>query len=662
MSTCQRCGEPMAPEEAACSRCERGMNPEPAPFETLPPKRCPWCRTVIAAPAVEGLLHCPSCAKGFEDEEEWVRRCRAAAFIATRPIPHPPEPPPPRPAWLGAAGGSLLVSAAFYLAVGLFIGRSGLIVPCIALALIQVIAGTAVLTGWRSADSFVRFAAGVSVLVPLFSLPAIYFVGLFALFCRPEVLKYYGGRHEALPDRLRHPMLAWLIVVIAVAAGVQVLVVAEAVDTARRWNDPLSPLLDVGARTNLFFVQHWLWAPVGVLGGLCILGLWGKINRPGFLAVATLSIAAVVALCVPAAVEAHVYSRQALEAAKYVDEKDVQRLLWGSREPDAKVRVAALWAMEATNRSARIAVPVFTRALGDPDRRVRLAGACGMARFDPAAEGILPVLLSALEDDRASADEADRASRALGYLGPRAHPALSLLVDRFRRSEAPLLAMVELAPASIPGVTAQLGDADPEARRRAARVLRLIGPAARSAAGPLALALKDADPGVRADAALALGEIQRDKAVDLLRPLLADDPAVARAAAEALCSLGLKDGLPKLAEGSNALNALRTPAIWDHLSRTFLDKDVEGTATEIVIDLGERAVMCPEVSPECSDLPSLQPFRRLFAATRRRSVLEALTSLDAPFVLDSDRLRILTPEQARAFWTEWLAASQKRRE
>jgi len=638
------------------------MAPQPASFETLPPKRCPSCRAEIQTPAVEGLLRCPSCAKEFEDEEEWVRRCRVAAFAATRPVPQPPEPPPPRPAWLGGAGLSLLVCAGLYLAAGLLVGRGGLIIPCVALALIQAIAGIALLSGWRSADGFVRFAAGVSALVPVFALPAVYFVGLFALFTRPEVLKYYGTRADPLPERLRHPMLAWLIVVLGAAAGLQAVIVTGAVEIARRWNDPLSPLLNIGARTNAFFLENWTWAPVGILGGLCILGLWGRINRAGFLAVATLSIAAVVGLCAPAAVEAHVYSRLAAEAAKYLEEKDVQRLVWGTREPDAKIRMAALWSMEATGRSAKVAVPVFTRALKDPDRRVRLAGACGLARFDPAAEGMLPILIATLENEQASEDESDRAARALGYTGPRARPALSLLLERFRRNDEPLQAMVELAPASIPGLTAQLGDPDAAARRRAARALRMIGPAARSAATALDDATRDPDPSVRAEAALALGDIQRDKAVDALKELLKDEPMVARAAAEALCAMGIKDGLPLLSQGSNALNALRTPALWEHLSRTILDRDVEGTATEIVMDLGERAVMCPEVSPECGDLPALQPFRRLFATSRRRSVLEALSSLDAPFVLDSDRLRILTPDQARAFWTEWFAASRKKRE
>lgn len=659
MRTCHRCGEPLSPEAAACTRCERGLSPQPFSFETLPPKRCTGCGTVITEPPVEGMLHCPSCSKDFEDHEEWVRRCRAAAATAARYIPEPPEPPPPRPAYLGGAGISLLVCAAFYLGAGIAIGRTGLIVPCVALALLQAIAGLALLTGWRNADSFVRFAAGISVLVPVFLLPAVYFVWLFARFTRPEVLKYYGHRIEPVPERLRHPMLAWLIVVVAIAAGLQVFIVNEAVHVAAAWNDPLSPLLDLGARVNLFFVDNRIWAPAGILGGIIVLGLWGKVHRPGFLAVTTLSIAAVIGLSAPAAVEAHVYIGLAAEAAKYLQEKDVQRLLWGSREPDPKIRLAALTSLEETGRSARVAVPVFEKALKDPDRRVRLAGACGLARFDPSIEGILPILISALEDDRANADEAERAVRALGYMGPRARPALSLLLERFRKGAPAEQAMIELAPASVPGVTAMLADPDPAVRRHAARALRLIGPAARSADAALADALKDPDPGVRAAAALALGEIQREKAVDALKPLLKSDETTARAAAEALCALGLKDGLG-LVPDANALNAVRTPALWDHLNRTALEHDLDGTPMELVMDLGERAVMCPEPTPEAAQLLGALPFRHLYTGTRRRSVLETLTLLGVPFVLDSDRLRILTPEQAKAFWTEWLAESRKK--
>jgi HEAT repeat protein len=652
----------MAPEEASCLRCESAMDPQPAPFETLPPRRCPFCATEIVEPAREGLLHCPRCQKDFEDHEEWVRRCRAAAFIAARPIPQPPEPPPPRPPFIRLAGASLLACAAFYAVVGFLIGRDVLIVPCIALALLQAVAGVALLTDWRHADSFVRFAAGLSTLVPIFIFPALYFVFLFWKFSSVDVVRYYGGRLDPVPDRLRHPMIAWLIVVIALVAGLYATVVAEALVTAQRWNDPLTPLLGLGERLSTFFVENRIWAPTGVFAGLCILGLWGKVSRPGFLTVATLSLVALVALGAPPVVEAHLYTKLAHEADAYLLENDQQRLIWGSREHDPKIRVAALRSLERTGRSARVAVPILTQALKDPDRRVRLAAACGLARYDPSVEGIFPVLMTALEDDRASREEADRAAIALGTTGPRARPALSLLMERFRHSDDLIPGMVEMGPAAVPGLTTALTDPDPELRRRAARTLRWIGPPARSASGALTAALKDPLPFIRAEAALALGEIQREKAIPDLKPLLRDEKTVARAAAEALCALGQRDGLSELANGSNALNALRTPALWDHLGRTVLDRDLDGTASEIIMDLGERAVLCPEVGSECADSPELQIFRRFHGALRRRTVLEVLQSLQVPFVLDSDRLRILSPDQARVFWAAWLADPSKKPE
>lgn len=652
----------MPPETASCFRCESAMAPAPAPFETLPPKRCPSCSTLILEPAREGLLHCPQCLKDFEDHEEWVRRCRAAAFIAARPIPQPSEPPPPRPRFLGAAGLTLLVCAAFYLVVGFAVGRDLLLIPCIALALLQAVAGLALLTGWRNADSLVRFTAGVSALVPIFIFPALYFVGLFSKFSGNDVVRYYGGRLDPVPERLRHPMIAWLLVVLALAAGLFASVVAGALQIARRWNDPLTPLLDLGARLSSFFVDNWTWAPTGVLAGLCILGLWGKVSRAGFLTVATLSLVAVVALGAPPVVEAHLYTKLAHEAEAYYHETDLQRLVWGSREQDPKIRVAALTSLERSGRSAHVAVPILTKALKDPDRRVRLAAACGLARYDPSVEGVLPILIAALEDDRASEEEADRAALALGTTGLRARPALSPLLERLRRGDEFIPGLVEIGPAAVPGLTTALADRDPMLRRRAARALRWIGTAARSASPALTQALKDADPSVRAEAALALGEVQREKAVDDLKPLLRDQKTVARAAAEALCALGVRDGLAELSQGSSALNAIRTPALWDHLGRTALDRDVDGTASEIVMDLGERAVLCPEVGSECSDLPSLRVFRRFNGGSRRRTVLEVLQSLQVDFVLDSDRLRILTPEQARAFWTAWLADPTKKPE
>jgi len=318
--------------------------------------------------------------------------------------------------------------------------------------------------------------------------------------------------------------------------------------------------------------------------------------------------------------------------------------------------------MSVVGRNAKVLVPALLRSLKDPDRRVRLAAAVALAQFEPSVEGIFAILIGALEDDRCSSDEKDRAAVALGYYGPRARPALQPLLERLRYGDAATLALVEIGPASIPGLTAALMDKDAKVRKRAARALRLQGPMARSAVPLLIDRVKDDDRDVRTESVAALGEIHREKAVPILLDVLRQDKSASKAAAEALCALGQRDGLAELPQGSPALNALRQPAIWDHLGRAVLDKDVEGSAAEVLVELAERASTCAEIGSEAADHPSLKPFRRIFAATRKRSVLEVLNSLDVDFVLEPDRIRVLSADQARAFWTEWLADQRKKRE
>src|SRR6185295_13001356 len=114
--------------------------------------------------------------------------------------------------------------------------------------------------------------------------------------------------------------------------------------------------------------------------------------------------------------------------------------------------------------------------------------------------------------------------------------------------------------------------------------------------------------------------------------------------------------------GCPGMNALRQPAVWDHLGKSVIDRDVEGSGLDVLVDLGERAVMCADVPPEASKLPALLEFRRIHAAARKRSVLEVLTSMNLDFVLEPDRIRILTPDQANLFWAEWLAETRKKRD
>ena len=160
--------------------------------------------------------------------------------------------------------------------------------------------------------------------------------------------------------------------------------------------------------------------------------------------------------------------------------------------------------------------------------------------------------------------------------------------------------------------------------------------------------MKDVDPSVAAEAVRAHGEIHREKALPLLRELLATP--LKSAAAEALCALGEREGLSGLPRPGSYLNALRRPAQWDHLRRLTLDEDLDGTRGEILDDVALRAVMCVEPT---AGVP-LAELCRVDAAARKRSALEALEALDVPFVLEEDRIRVLTPQQANEFWTKWL--------
>jgi HEAT repeat protein len=605
-------------------------------------------------PPREGRIHCPQCRNEFEDYEEWVRRCRAAAWAATRIPPPPPEPPPPRPPHLRFIAGSLLALAGFYGIAGATLLEGGLRIPAIALGVLQAVAGVALFAEWRRADGVVRTVAGLSALMPLFWVPAIYFAGLFAFFSRPLVAKFFGGSTDPAPDRLRHPLVAWLLVSVAVVSALFAFVVPDAVELARAWGDVLW-----GDRILEFFALNAMWAPAGVIGGVAVLALWAKVDRVGFLLASVLAILGVVTLGLPPVVEAWVYSRSVNEAMSYLGERDVERLLWGVRDLDPKIRSASLRGMEEAGWSARVAVPAILRALKDSDPRVRFSAACALAEFEPGAEGVLELLVSKIEEPDLPPDVADRAAVALGHYGPRARPALARLLDRLRRSDAATTALVEMGPPSIPGLTEALQDRSPVVRRRAAKALRWMGPSARSAVPVLVDRLRDPDAGARAEAILALGEIDREKAIPLLRPLLSEDKPAAKAAAEALCALGQRDGLAELPQGCPSMNALRQPAIWDHLSRAVIEKDVQGSGTEILVELAERAVTCADVAPEAHQ-PSLGAFRRIHAAARKRSVLDVLVSLDVDFVLESDRIRILSPEQAAAFWTEWLAENRKK--
>src|SRR6185503_5270886 len=413
--SCPRCGAQNPSELAACARCGGGPGVFPVPAH-----KCPACGAEANDPPQEGKIHCPRCRNEFEDYEEWVRRCRAAAWAATRIPPPTPEPPPPRPPRLPLIGASLLVMGAFYVVAAFALLREELRIPAVALGLLQAAAGVSVLTEWRRSDVVVRIAAGASALMPLYGAPLIYFVALFAFFSRPLVVKYFGCRADPAPERIRHPLIAWLLVSVAAVAALFAFVVADTVTLARAWGDVLW-----GDRILGFLRTHAAWAPAGVLGGLAVLAIWGKVNRVGFVVVSILTILGVLSAGAPPVAESWMYRKAASEAAGYFGERDVQRLLWGVRDPDPKVRVASLVAMDDVGWNARVAVPAILRAYQDPDFRVRLFAACALAQFEPSTDGVLELLLASIEDPRMPPESLDRICRAVGHYGPRARPALA---------------------------------------------------------------------------------------------------------------------------------------------------------------------------------------------------------------------------------------------
>ena len=110
------------------------------------------------------------------------------------------------------------------------------------------------------------------------------------------------------------------------------------------------------------------------------------------------------------------------------------------------------------------------------------------------------------------------------------------------------------------------------------------------------------------------------------------------------------------------LNVFRSPAICEHLNRTPVEKDLEGTAGEILVAAGEQAAMCAEISAESAQLPAMNAFRRIHTASRKRSVLEVLRLFDIDYVLEPGIIRILTPEQSKAFWAQWQAEFRKKKD
>ncbi len=535
---------------------------------------------------------------------------------------------------------------------GCFVAPWPLALAGVALAVYAVYAGERMRRDRVYADVGIRIASGLSALLPFLIVSAPVFAGIYAYFARPWVVRSFGHRLDPVSGEAHRGLLGALALALGGVIAVYVGVVPGALDAAQRWGDTPEEWFAVASQVWGFLRTQALWALPGLLAGLWVLGFWGRSSRAGFLTTSILSLALVLGTGVPSILAAARYERDIRIAEGLTRESEPATLVRALSRPDVKGRIAAARLLAASGRRSLMAIPALTQALQDPERRVRLHAAVTLAKFAPETPALTEILVEAFESGGSRPDEEASVLGAFGNLGARARGALPLLGKALERSDAAARALADLGAAAVPLLAESLQHEAAAVRRRAATGLRRLGPAARSAAPGIEAALKDADPGVRAEAALALGEILREKALPQLTALLGGDRIVAAAAATALCALGHREGLAALEPGSNALNAMRNPAVWDHLKRTPLDRDLDGTLGEVLEELAVHAVSCVEVEGEGPG--ALESFRRVHAESRRRSTLEVLLALDVPFVLENDRIRIFSPAEARRFWNAWL--------
>jgi HEAT repeat protein len=215
-----------------------------------------------------------------------------------------------------------------------------------------------------------------------------------------------------------------------------------------------------------------------------------------------------------------------------------QPLVVALKDPEPQVRVMAVLAL-ASFRDQRIFPEMASLLLDDAHIEVRQAAARALAETrDPAS---LPFLLEALHDSFWWYERESAMLDLLQAIETMGDAAVPPLIDYLgdpegavRRYAATALGALRDARAVEP-LGMALYDLHHEVSMAAARALAGIGPASLEA---IAGASRHPEPGIRANAALALGGIQHSRAVTILLDLVYDpDRAVRKQAALSLAEV-----------------------------------------------------------------------------------------------------------------------------
>ena len=177
-------------------------------------------------------------------------------------------------------------------------------------------------------------------------------------------------------------------------------------------------------------------------------------------------------------------------------------------DEDIAVRAAAAVALWKIDRHPK-AIPTLESMLGDRSGSVACCAATELGELQAAAEPVVPSLVNALHhpDD----DTRRAAAYALGRIGPAAIPSLRAAMapgSPETTKDQVVEALAWIGRPAIPSLIEALADPTPSVRRRAARALGRLGPAAKQAEPALIKAVSDPQTEVRDAAADALRHIR----------------------------------------------------------------------------------------------------------------------------------------------------------
>jgi HEAT repeat protein len=308
---------------------------------------------------------------------------------------------------------------------------------------------------------------------------------------------------------------------------------------------------------------------------------------------------------IPAAVACVLLAAVSADAAAKPSFED---LVANLKSPNAATRQEAAAALGKSRR--REAVTPLAALVRDPEAKVRLEVVRALRALRDVSG--IPALVTSLTDgDREVREEAIGTLVEIYTERDRVGPVgrfLEIFSDEYDRASIAPYAVVD--PTVEQGLAGALRDADPAIREQAALALGILN--ARSTLPALANALKDPDPGVRGAAATAIGKVGTAAEGTALIPLLADEDAEVRnRVLQAIGVLRVREAGPTLRQMYEA-NRRRESAVrvLGALSR-IADPAQADLFQEVVQDPDpERKRLAIEGLGRISDPPRLPAFKK----------------------------------------------------